>query len=490
MQLDGYIRVSRVGGRAGETFISPQVQRERIEAYASLHGHTLVEVWEEMDESGANARRPMLQAVLERIDRGDTDGLIVAKLDRFARSLGDAVEMMRRIDQAGGKLVSVEDQFDTGTAIGRFAQHLLLALAELEHARVRDNWRVAQQHAVSRGIHVTPRVPVGYRRDTSGSRLEVDPVVGPVVREAFRRRAAGGGPAEIAQLLNQAGVATSYGNTHWTATTAGRLFRNRAYIGEARASRGVSAMGAHEPLVDEETYALAQVPLRRRPPAASNGRYLLSGMIRCHACRYVMTARPHPTGGVAYACKSESSAGRCPSPAAVTAPVIDEWVTGQLLARLQGGDRVEVTARAAGLDAARELVRAAEVELAAWRDTTEIASLDRDVYLDGLRARVARRDEAHQQLSRALADAQLVALPDMLDVADLWPRMTVAEQRVVVTAAIDCVVLRRGRTGISQRATIMWRGEAPDDLPRRGRVTPLRAFDDLDMAVGEAGGDD
>ena len=65
MVLDGYIRVSQVNGRSGDRFISPQVQRDQIQGYARLHGHQLGVIFEELDQSGGRADRPLRPARLE-----------------------------------------------------------------------------------------------------------------------------------------------------------------------------------------------------------------------------------------------------------------------------------------------------------------------------------------------------------------------------------------------------------------------------------------
>jgi DNA invertase Pin-like site-specific DNA recombinase len=63
---DGYIRVSRRAGREGESFISPEVQRKKIAAWAKLHEVEIVKWWEEIDQSGAKLERPMFQRAVER----------------------------------------------------------------------------------------------------------------------------------------------------------------------------------------------------------------------------------------------------------------------------------------------------------------------------------------------------------------------------------------------------------------------------------------
>ena len=83
---DGYIRVSRRGGREGESFISPDVQREKIATWAKAHGIEIIHWWEEIDQSGAKLDRPMFQEALARCERGETAGIVVARLDRFAQA--------------------------------------------------------------------------------------------------------------------------------------------------------------------------------------------------------------------------------------------------------------------------------------------------------------------------------------------------------------------------------------------------------------------
>src|SRR5690348_4805918 len=82
---DGCIRVSRVAGRDGESFISPEVQREQIKASGKLRGVEVAAWHEDLDQSGGLVDRPGLDPLLARIESGETEGVIVAKLDRLSR---------------------------------------------------------------------------------------------------------------------------------------------------------------------------------------------------------------------------------------------------------------------------------------------------------------------------------------------------------------------------------------------------------------------
>jgi len=102
MVVDAYVRVSQVGGRSGERFISPSLQREQIEHWVRARGYVLGEIFEELDASGGRGDRPLLEEAIARIERGDSQGIVVAKIDRFGRSLANGLAAIERITGAGG----------------------------------------------------------------------------------------------------------------------------------------------------------------------------------------------------------------------------------------------------------------------------------------------------------------------------------------------------------------------------------------------------
>ena len=143
MLVDGYVRVSQVAGRAGERFISPSLQREQIERWVAARGHTLARVFEELDESGARGDRPLLEQAVARVERGSTDGIVVARIDRFGRSLSHGLAAIERINAAGGLFVSVEDGLDLSTDTGRLGLRIMLSMGQWQLERYRENWDAA-----------------------------------------------------------------------------------------------------------------------------------------------------------------------------------------------------------------------------------------------------------------------------------------------------------------------------------------------------------
>lgn len=150
----GYARVSRVGGREGESFQSPPQQRDVIKHFVRARGWRLIETVDELDESGARMDRPKLRRLIERIKQGEIEGVVVARLDRFARNLSGGLEAIAEITQAGGFVTAVDNSVDTSDAgasgaMGRLQLQLLLALAEWERSTRAEGFEVSRAALLS-----------------------------------------------------------------------------------------------------------------------------------------------------------------------------------------------------------------------------------------------------------------------------------------------------------------------------------------------------
>ena len=137
-----YLRVSTTG--QAEDGVSLATQRAKVDAYANLYDLTIVAVVEDAGESGKNLDRPGLRRVLEMLDAGEADAVLVAKLDRLTRSVRDLGTLLDRYFGADGgpRLMSVAEQFDTRTASGRMVLNVLASIYQWERetiaARTRD----------------------------------------------------------------------------------------------------------------------------------------------------------------------------------------------------------------------------------------------------------------------------------------------------------------------------------------------------------------
>ena len=496
LRLDGYVRVSQVRGREGESFISPSVQRERIAAWLTAHGHGLGELFEELDQSGKGGhRRPLLEESIARIERGESDGLIVWKADRFGRDLIDGLIQIRRIRDVDGVFVSVHDNLDTSTSTGRMVLRIMLSIAENRLEEISEQWRIAKSRAVARGVHPTAVAPFGYRHAStktgggSTGPLLPDPTNAPLVRELFRRRAAGAGPSELSDWLYAEGAKTAFGRDRFSHRAIKDILRNDVYIGVASAGPEIRNEQAHEPLVDRETFDAVQwrgVQFRPRSESPSPIRPLL----RCAGCRYTMRAerRVQKAGEVWYftcRCRNSKTAWSCDHQAAIKDDgSLERLIVDQFLDRIPRL-HVSALARSPGLEELEQAAAAAKDAFDQWRDDDRIQQrLGMDTYLDGLEARRAKLITAVESFQRERAAVGAIALPPLTqDIATSWPDLTPSEKRDLLRSVIRCVFVRGSRRTdpLEGRLHTVWQGEEvrlPDRGKRSFRAEPFRFPDD------------
>lgn len=474
---DGYIRVSRRAGREGDSFISPEVQRKKIAAWAKLHEVEIVRWWEEIDQSGAKLQRPMFQQTLERCERGETGGIVVARLDRFARSAVDALESIKRLNAADARLVSVEDNFDGSTPMGRFAIGILTLIAELELERIKENWATAVTSAVGRGIHISARVPFGYRRDKEGpekGRLQRDEPAASAVAELFRRRALGASWMELARYLDEQGLRPSTGNPHWSRVGVASLIKNPVYLGQARSGKAVKE-NAHEPLVSRAEFDAAQTvkkSLFTQHDGSIAAQAMLGGLARCAGCGHTLkitgntrrkTGERYPT----YYCTGHYASGPCPARANVTAAALDAYVETTVLAALEADDGVlaRATAASAELETAAANVVAAEHELDLFvSNPTLLTVLGETKFVEGVTVRQRALDEARTELARLQMQNALAADLADGDLVAAWPTLATQEKRRLMHGLLERVVVTandgrgRSRQPVADRTQIHLRG--------------------------------
>jgi DNA invertase Pin-like site-specific DNA recombinase len=348
VDLDGYIRVSRIGGRSGEGYISPDVQRQQIEEYAAVLGARIVEWHSDEDYSGGNTQRPGFQAALARIKAGDTGGLVVAHTDRFSRSVKDGAETVAAILEAGGLFASALERIDPTTPSGQYMLNTFLNNAELQLNTLKRSWVIAKERAVGRGAHIGV-TPFGVIRLEDGT-LVPDPDTAPVVVAGFEARLTPKGSySGLLRLLSDL-----YPGRNWSTTGIRYMLQNRVYLGEVRHGDLVNTT-ALEPIVDRPLFDAVQATLTRRTYTINPERMLLAGLLECAACGRSLAGNRKKAADDVYRCQNS----QCPGRAVITAPFIEAYVINEfkrMLAhwRIEGhraGNRAgDIAAELAALD--------------------------------------------------------------------------------------------------------------------------------------------
>ncbi len=470
LPLDGYVRVSQVAGRSGDSFQSPEQQREAIRAWATAHGVKVGVIHEDLDQSGGTMDRPGMRAALERVERGESGGLIVARLDRFARTLIGGLTTIEQLHEKGARVVSVAESLDPASPMGRAMLGLLLIMAQWQRDQADEALGLAQSRAASAG-RFPGRAPFGYRR-TGDGRVEVDEDAAPVVRRIFRARAGGRGWQGIAIDLTKDGIRTATGAERWGNSTVMGIVRSEAYLGVFVGPRGLRVEDAWPAIVDRDLWERANAIRGVRDSERRYEDRLVAGIARCAGCRMVLRRTVNPHGFVSYGCRSAG----CEDRASIGAAALDEHVAllvDERLAEL----RLRATVasddgEAAHLIAARDT---AARELEAWRDDLELRDALGDAdWRAGMLARARARDDAEANLAaHRQVHAPAGALP-----AEVAPRIELLDwedPRGVVEGLLHSVWVRRSlvrgpgaRRHVADRVLVAWRGdrEAPE-LPSR-----------------------
>ena len=490
--IDGYIRVSRVGDRSGESYISPDVQRNALEAWAAERGVQLVVHDPEENVSGGTMDRPVFNQIMRRIRAKESGGIVVYKLDRFARTLVGGLTTLNELTDHRALFASAtEPLFDFTTADGRIFLQINLMMAEYFRERTKESWEASITHAVGRGVHIAPDVPYGYTKDDS-KRLVPDGRA-PFVVQAFEHRSRGWPYQRIAHWLNDEAPARC-DHRAWTATSVDRMLRRRVY-------QGVAHWGAHEnrsahhAVVSDELWHAAQRKVHRySKKRKSKDVALLHGIVRCAGCRFLMSRALTTSGGYRrqyYRCRVQRVSGTCAAPAAIRADRhdgLEAYVEAVVCRELDRRARSYVEVSDSGsLAAALAQLDDARADLESMRRDTAARRRLGPLWLSFVEPLVDAVEVAEQRVAELQASQASPSLSGLT--ADAYRSLQREERAAVLGAMIGCVFARnvggpRGPHAIpidERRVRILWRGQAPTDLPAHNKasmIIPWAGFED------------
>jgi DNA invertase Pin-like site-specific DNA recombinase len=468
--LDGYIRVSVVGEREGESFISPKAQRDQIEAWAKLRGVTIANWEEDLDQSGGKLSRPGLDRIMERIRSGETEGLCVARLDRLSRAgVAEALTLIEEILDHGATLAAIDLGLDPTTEVGEFALTIMLALARMERRRITANWDTANRMAIERGIHFTATVPYGYRR-RDDKRLEPIPELVPVVNEIFERRTAKASRWSIAKWLNENHPRPD--GRDWTARTVEVVIANPVYLGQARHGKHTND-DAHDPIVTPTLFAEANAVKGGSGRTSQEDPALLAGLVRCAGCRYAMrrtfNVRPDGSRVVVLDCTRKYSGGVCKEPAMIVAHRIEPFVAIHTLVRAGNARWAEDAPGDEELREAESAVEHAEARLGTFLGDDDLRQrIAREQFLAEADRRQADVDQAKAKLAEVRATHARQRRREH-NLWDEWPDMSRQEQGDYLRMVLDAVYVKKGRGAPDDRVMIVMDGDNDFVVPKRGR---------------------
>ena len=248
-----YARVS-TDDQAREGF-SLDAQVKRMEAYCRVRGWEVAGVYRDEGQSGRSSSRPEYTRMMAEADSWDV--LLVLKMDRIHRNSVNFAVMMNDLRSMGKEFNSMQDKFDTTTAMGRFVMDIMQRIAQLESEQIGERVKLGMTYKAKGGNgHLGSGHPYGYRYE-DGELLVVEEEAS-VVRSIYDMRIRGSTLKDISDFLNSSGVPSKKGGG-WSPQTVSGVLKNPLYAGY-RVWNGISCKGEQEPIVEVEKYEAVNGP--------------------------------------------------------------------------------------------------------------------------------------------------------------------------------------------------------------------------------------
>ena len=310
-----YIRVStqeqaRDGYSIGE-------QKDRLTKYCEAMNWTVVSTYSDPGYSGANMDRPGLMDLIRDVEAGKTDKIVVYKLDRLSRSQKDTLYLIEDVLLKNGvDLVSMSENFDTGSAFGRATIGILSVFAQLEREQIKERMQLgADARAKDGRYHGGPYAPIGY--DYADGELVINPYEAMQVKKIWTYAEDGLPVYRISKLMDAAGYRHKYGA--WTDNSIRSVLTTPVYAGRI-VWKNETYPGRHEAIIEPDRFDAYDFKRRDtgkyKTVNVFNRTTLLGGLIfcgRCGARYYCKQNTKTRTGGPAqryYTCYSRGKGSR------------------------------------------------------------------------------------------------------------------------------------------------------------------------------------
>lgn len=423
---------------------SLDVQYEKLHAYAKTFSQVR-EIRDYTDDgySGSSLDRPGITQLIEDIRAGRITHVIVVKLDRLSRSQKDTLHLIEDVMlPANVAFISIMESFNTDTAFGRAMVGILSVFAQLERENIFERTRGGMQKRVEKGYWPGGgRTPYGYDYDPAQGIL-VPNEEAEMVRHIYDRYLAGDSMQTIADDLDLKYERVVY-NIITRKSNAGYIVYN-----------GEEYRGLHQPIISLDTYQQAMQLLADRSAAkmVTKTAHLLTGLCRCGTCGARMRYMKWGKAGYKLVCYSQQRSKQylvrdpnCDGPS----PFAEDVEAGVIhtlfqVSRTKLDEARKSVESGSAADMLQEQLKKAEAKL---RRLYELYGDSGDHYLletiNSAKAdidRLTRAIEA-ERTSGMTARSAMNAYQRLDGIQDIWPFMSVQEQRVVLTSIVESITI-------------------------------------------------
>ena len=326
---------ARVSSERQDVDLSVAAQLRALRDYARKNGYVVAREYVDEAESGRIADRPQFRKMIDAASKPTAPfrEILVWKFSRFTRKREHAVAFKSMLRRKGVRVVSITEHADD-TPTGKLLEAIIESVDEFYSENLAQEVTRGMREAASRGFWVGSRTPYGFNRimvqDGAKERptLEPDPDASRVVKRIFHMAEAATGMLHIARTLNDEGIASPAGKL-WSKNGIHFILRNEVYTGTL--VWGANAKDNAEPVRVEKAFPaiISKTRFRRvnrlmrsRAPKVTHPRrvassYLLSGLVKCRACKRAFSGQDAKSGKFSYyVCQSIMKRGKdaCEAP--------------------------------------------------------------------------------------------------------------------------------------------------------------------------------
>ena len=253
-----YCRVS-TEDQAKDGF-SLKAQKERLKSYCIAKEWDLRGEYIDDGYSGRSTNRPAYRRMMDERDKWDI--MVVLKMDRVHRNSKNFTIMMEELNEWGKEFTSMQESFDTTTAMGRFVMDIIQRIAQLESEQIGERVYIGMMQKAKEGKGILGfNIPYGY--DIHDSELIINEDEADEVQKMYQKYLTGDSLRKISKDLFERGVLTKKGLRKWEPKTIQRILSNPIYIGIHK-WEDILYKGNFEGLVDIPTFIQVQERLHRK----------------------------------------------------------------------------------------------------------------------------------------------------------------------------------------------------------------------------------
>ncbi len=446
-----YIRVSTEGQR--EEGYSIDAQTELLEAFCISREIKKRELYIDGGFTGSNIDRPAMTRLIADIQRGEISHVIVYKLDRLSRSQKDTLYLIEDVfNPAGVTFISMNENMDTSTPIGRAMLGIMSAFAQLERETIRERTRMGMQERVKNGLWPGGgKIPFGYDYDREKGIL-VPNSDAETVRKAYDLYLAGYSTDKIAEML---GLRYEH--------LALQILKRKTNAGFI-VYNGMEYKGKHQPIISLETYEKTMEAMRARSrKPISGGGYLLTGLIVCGKCGAKMRYQKWGKTDCKIVCYSADKSKRhlirdpnCDNKRH-SAWEIEEIVLADLFSLSVKQEKEPTEKKETVLDMLKNQEGAAKAKLRRlydlYGDSGDEMLLDAITSQKKALAALAERIRDEENVRKKAEEIQKTK-KEIGEIREVWPYLSMREKKKVIRSCVEKIVITDDKVDVYYTLTI------------------------------------